>query len=71
MSEWCDIASCPPSPEGSRRKHYVLFYNGHHIGVGYHEPDPGDGFGPHYCDESGDFIEPSPTHWMPLPPPPR
>lgn len=65
MSNWQLIDTAPSSEMESPR--YVLFWNGHHTGVGYHSQDwEGDWF----YDETGEPIEPAPTHWMPLPDPP-
>lgn len=70
MSEWQPIETCPRSFIGYRLN-YVLFYNGNHIGVGYRrDMDDVDEDEPDCCDETDEFIEPQPTHWMPLPEPP-
>ncbi len=50
---------------------YVLVCNGHHIGVAYcqkdaNEPDEAK----QWLGEDGWFM-PQPTHWMPLPEPPK
>lgn len=47
----------------------LLLWNGHWRGVGmYNEPNyEGD---PIWVDEHTEFIEPGPTHYMPLPAPP-
>jgi hypothetical protein len=73
--EWRPIETASPAvevPETSfRRPQYVLvghFKNGY-VFVGYrYQPNYPDD--PEWCDESGEFIEPQPTHWMPLPAPP-
>jgi len=54
---------------GSNVPEYKIVSDGHYVFIGYkHEPNyPGD---PEWCDEHGEFIEPQPTHWMPLPAPP-
>lgn len=70
---WRPIETAPKCETGYGRKRpqYVLVSHAT-IGwvfVGYrHEPNyPGD---PEWCDEHGEFIEPQPTHWKPLPAPP-
>lgn len=68
VSGWKPIETCPDSCRGEYPK-YVLFYNGHHTGVGFCYPSE-DGDGTLYVDESDSIITPKPTHWMPLPNPP-
>lgn len=69
VNEWQPIGTCPDSCRGEYTK-YVLFYNGHHTGVGFCYPsEDGDG-GTLYVDEGDSIIIPKPTHWMALPNPP-
>lgn len=70
MSEagWRPIETAPLSPDIGLPV-YILLWNGFHVGVGFRRrPNYPDD--PEFCDETGEFIEPQPTHWMPLPPPP-
>lgn len=66
----------PIETAGKSKSHetpsYVLV--GHaangYVFVGYrHEPNYPDD--PEWCDEHGAFIQPQPTHWMPLPEAPK
>lgn len=72
-NDWIPVEEKMP-PEDK----WILLYNGHWRGVGkynhdeYFEPNDEDGFkSPEWSDETGDFINPDPTHWMPLPEPPQ
>lgn len=51
---------------------WYLLYNGYWTGVGKHKPpeDPEDGE-PEWQDETSEYIEPYPTHFMTLPSPPN
>jgi hypothetical protein len=61
--EWQPIETAP------RHDGPFLAWNGHWRGVcRYWEPAYPDD--PVWVDETTEFIEPQPTHWMPLPPPP-
>lgn len=70
MGEWQDITTAPK--DGT----WFLAWNGNWRGVcQYHEPYHGEEGAaeftdPVWVDETDDFIEPPPTHWMPLPDPP-
>lgn len=49
---------------------FFLAWNGNWRGVAqYFEPAYEDD--PIWVDETTEFIHPPPTHWMPLPPPPK
>lgn len=70
-SGWRTIESAPKTSDTQPLPNYVLMYNGYHIGVGWRQmPDDPD-FGPRFWSETGEPIEPPPTHWQPLPPPPE
>lgn len=74
---WQPIETAPESPKMPRT--WVLFWDGIEVCIGYVEPDEGDGFGTQYVGQDGELIEPclygssqnKPTHWRPLPEPPR
>lgn len=68
-SRWQPIETCPESCRGEY-PNYVLFYNGHHIGVGFCYPSEDDDDGTLYADETDQIVTPRPTHWMPPPLPP-
>jgi len=62
-------AALGPWSEHGTYPHYVLVYNGKHVGVGFRiSPNYDDD--PEWCDEGGEFIEPPVQLWMPLPEPP-
>lgn len=69
VSGWQTIATCPDSSRGEYPK-YVLYWNGHHRGVGYCYPSEDGDDTTMYVDETGEIITPKPTHWQPLPEPP-
>lgn len=54
-----------------RKGKYVLLYNGHWIGVGKYQPNSELVYEPKWQDETTEYITPSPTHWQPLPKPPK
>lgn len=63
---WIRVES--EQPEADK---YVLLYNGYWIGVGKRrEPREDDVEEPEYSDETSEYIEPKPSHWRLLPPPP-
>jgi hypothetical protein len=68
-TEWYKCSDAVPPI--SEAPYYVLVSNGYHIGVGYrserYDDDPSS---PEWCEEGGDYIEPTPTHWAYLPKPP-
>lgn len=66
LGAWLPIRTAPESCRGERPQ-YVLFYNGHHVGVGYRYQAEDDDDSYVYVDECEEFILPLPTHWMPLP----
>lgn len=66
LGAWLPIHTAPESCRGERPQ-YVLFYNGHHVGVGYRYQAEDDDDSYVYVDECEEFILPLPTHWMPLP----
>lgn len=72
---WRPIESIPVGdlhPYDEREGHatFVLYWNGFHHGVGFAQRnDEGDRVD--YLDESGDYIEPPPTHWTHMPEPPQ
>jgi hypothetical protein len=70
MSEWISVEDRLPE-----QGEHVLLFNGHWTGVGKHQPDPDypdEGGCPYpWQDERTEWIEPFPTHWMPLPAPPE
>jgi len=78
MSEWRPIETAPKcdlnpyDTRSSDESRYVLVWNGLHVGVGYFLIDDSDlrdgGF---WCAEDEQFVVPAPTHWMPLPEPPK
>ena len=62
-------AAIGPWSEHGTYPHYVLVYNGKHVGVGFRiSPNYDDD--PEWCDESGEYIEPAVQLWMPIPKPP-
>lgn len=65
--EWRPIETAPW--ELAPGEQWMLLWNGHWRGVGRryagYDDDPG------FCDETTEFIEPAPSHWMPLPAPPK
>ena len=62
-------AALGPWSEHGTYPHYVLVYNGKHVGVGFRiSPNYDDD--PEWCDESGEYIEPAVQLWMPIPKPP-
>jgi hypothetical protein len=67
---WQDASKVIPAllrdDEADRRPNYVLVFNGYHVGTGYRQVPNYEG-DPEWCDETGAFIEPPVTHWMPLP----
>lgn len=66
---WQPIETAPDSVQGEYPD-YGLYWNGHHVGVGYtYVEDDGEDTR-RFSDEGGEFIEPPPTHWQPLPAPP-
>lgn len=75
MGEWnpnmdeapkCDLH--PYDRRASEGSAFVLIWNGFHVGVGYYQLDDDDPIeGGFWFSETGEFIEPAPTHWMPLP----
>lgn len=68
-SGWQPIETAPDSVQGEYPD-YGLYWNGHHVGVGYtYVEDDGEDTR-RFSDEGGEFIEPPPTHWQPLPAPP-
>ena len=67
-TRWRPIHSAPRQANPVK---YLLLSNGHHVGVGYYHEDDYDEDAPSWRDESGEFIEPAPTHWQPLPDPPN
>ena len=74
MSEWQPIETAPKGgqhpyhqqPEG--RSTFILVWNGNHVGVAYGQIELGQ---LEWWGEDGEPVEPPPTHWMPLPPPPK
>lgn len=67
-SDW-QAAETAPMWDWKGRPPYVTVFNGNHVGVGY-RTSPNYSDDPEWCDETGEFIEPPVTHWMPLPLPP-
>lgn len=72
--EWMPIEGVPvgtlhPYDRREGAATFVHYWNGLHQGIGYAVED--DDYGEiRYVDESGDYIEPRPTHYRPLPVPP-
>ena len=66
---WLSIESAPMSYRGERPC-YFLFWNGHHVGVGFCVEDDEDPTVTRYFDETTELIVPPPTHWQPTPTPP-
>ena len=67
---WIPVSERLPEASPSHKNpKYVLVHNGHHTGVGF-RVDREDGDEPIWADETGPYITPEPTHWMPLPPSP-
>lgn len=64
---WRPIETAPWEPAPGEQ--WMLLWNGHWRGVGRrwagYDGDPG------FCDETTEFITPEPTHWLPLPTPPK
>lgn len=61
-------AALGPWSEHGTYPHYMLVYNGKHVGVGFRiSPNYDDD--PEWCDEGGEFIEPPVQLWMPIPKP--
>lgn len=69
VAEWRPIAGLAPCAPSLSPPHYVLMFNGHHVGVGWRGEDDSD-FGPQFWSETGEPIEPPPTHYRALPEPP-
>jgi hypothetical protein len=61
---WISVEKQPPKDD-----EFVLLYNGFWRGVGK-KTTPCDDSDFEWEDETGEYINPYPTHWMPLPPPP-
>jgi len=67
---WQPIETAPESCRGEYPK-YVIFYNGHHRGIGFCYPSEDGDNTTLFVDETDAIITPKPTHWRPLPPPPQ
>lgn len=67
VPQWLPIETAPVSGRGER-PNWFLAANGHHVGVCARWGD--EGYGETIADECDQVVSPSPTHWMPLPPPP-
>lgn len=66
--EWQPIETAPISGRGERPR-YFLAFNGHHTGVCVRWCN--EGYGETITDESDEVVYPKPTHWMPMPTPPK
>lgn len=74
---WRPIESAPhglshPYDKSDDAAQFVLIWNGHHVGVAWHEYIHDEhGIASYWHGEDGTFEGPDPTHWMPLPSPPE
>ena len=70
MDRWIDVKKEMP-PNGK----WVLLYTGYWTGVGKHDPHDGEDeeedYEPEWQDETSEYIGTEPTHWQPLPSPPK
>lgn len=64
---WEPIETAPVSGRGEPTKWFLAF-NGHHIGVCARWGD--EGYGEYIADETDEIVNPTPTHWLPMPKPP-
>lgn len=78
MSDWQPIETAPKCDlhpydrRASEESAFVLVWNGFHVGVAYYQIDDDDFLnGGCWVSEAEEFISPEPTHWMPLPSPPK
>jgi len=68
--DWQPIETAPKTVQPmTAYPEYLLLWNGFHRGVGHYQEPHYDG-DTEWWSETGEPIEPPPTHWMPLPPPP-
>ncbi len=64
-TDWISVGELPAIDK------WVLLFNGHWVGVGKYHPDEDRDSNPEWQDETSEYINPIPTHWMPLPQPPK
>lgn len=61
MTEWQRIETAPKDGQ-----HFLAFRNGSYFNCWWHDNGYGEQYWMDECDS-----EPNPTHWMPLPSPPK